>query len=589
MKRRLSVVGYSLQLTMRADRLGTWVSGLLTVVLAGVSAGTALSQRWLLNASGAGSGRGVLLAAALGVVAFVLNASINRVVSSLRLDLMDKAAQELTQEVLTITATLPGVEHLERADYLDRLVLLRRGAWSVAVSCWSILLTVANVASLALSVWLLASVHPAMILLAVLAVPPLLTGRKAERLLRDFRDSTGEAVRREAILHELCLDPDTATELRITGGGPELDRMANASWQEVSQAETSARRSGLLWRTAGWTCYAAGLTLALAVVLTVHSLSAGDIVLTISIAMQLRFQISVALDNLDSMGEVGRVTEHYLWLKDHAETRRRGSLTAPSGLGTGISVSGVSFRYPGSDTPVLRDLNLELRPGSTVGLVGVNGAGKTTLVKLLCGLYQPDKGMITVAGQPLAGLDPTSWLARCSGAFQDFVKFHLPVRETVGIGDLPRMRDEAAVAEALDRAGGSVMIATLPDGMDTQLGPLFGGVDLSHGQWQKLALARGAMRDHPLLLVLDEPTAALDPQAEHDLFEKFAALARNGSDTITLLVSHRFSTVHMADHIIVLGDGELLEQGTHAALMAANGPYATLYATQANAYHPNST
>ncbi|NUP77923.1 MAG: ABC transporter ATP-binding protein [Nonomuraea sp.] len=586
MKRRLSVVGHSLRLTMRADPLATWVSGLLTVVLAGIAAATALSQRWLLDASGAGSTRAVLAAAALGVVAFVLNAAIGRVVNNLRNDLMDKAAQELNQEVLTVTATIPGVEHLERADYLNRLVLLRRGARSVAVSCWSILLTVANVASLALSVWLLASIHPAMTLLAVLAVPPLLTGRKAERLLRDFRDSTGQAVRREAILHELCLDPDTATELRITGSGPELGRMADASWQEVSRAENAARRSGLLWLTAGWTCYAAGLTLALAVVLAVHSLDAGDIVLTISIATQLRGQISVALDNLGSMGEVGRVTEHYLWLKDHAETRRRGTLPAPAGLGAGISMNGVSFRYPGSDTPVLRDLDLRLRPGSTVGLVGVNGAGKTTLVKLLCGLYQPDQGTITVAGRPLADLDPASWSARCSGAFQDFVKFHLPVGEAVGIGDLPRMRDAAAVAEALDRAGATTMISTLPDGTDTRLGPLFGGVDLSHGQWQKLALARGSMRDQPLLLVLDEPTAALDPQAEHDLFEKFAALARNGSDAITLLVSHRFSTVHMADHIIVLGDGELLEQGSHAELMAAGGRYATLYTTQANAYHP---
>jgi ATP-binding cassette subfamily B protein len=259
-------------------------------------------------------------------------------------------------------------------------------------------------------------------------------------------------------------------------------------------------------------------------------------------------------------------------------------MPAPSRLDAGISLNGVSFRYPGSDTPVLRDLDLHLRPGSTVGLVGVNGAGKTTLVKLLCGLYQPDQGAITVDGRPLADLDPASWSARCSGAFQDFVKFHLPVREAVGIGDLPRAREEAPVTEALGRAGATAMIAALPDGIDTRLGPLFGGVDLSHGQWQKLALARGAMRDAPLLLVLDEPTAALDPQAEHDLFERFAALARNASGTITLLVSHRFSTVHMADHIVVLGDGELLEQGTHADLMAAGGPYATLYTRQADAY-----
>jgi ATP-binding cassette subfamily B protein len=171
--------------------------------------------------------------------------------------------------------------------------------------------------------------------------------------------------------------------------------------------------------------------------------------------------------------------------------------------------------------------------------------------------------------------------------FQDFAKFELTVRETVGVGDLDRLPHRPAVAAALDRGGAVETVYALPDGAETQLGRAFGGVELSQGQWQRLALARGLMREQPLLLVLDEPSAALDPQAEHDLFERFvavsrAAAARNGA--VTLLVSHRFSTVRMADHIVVIGDGTVIEEGGHAELMARDGQYAALYRLQAEGY-----
>jgi ATP-binding cassette subfamily B protein len=230
---------------------------------------------------------------------------------------------------------------------------------------------------------------------------------------------------------------------------------------------------------------------------------------------------------------------------------------------------------------------MTLPAGSVVALVGENGAGKTTLVKLLAKMYEPTAGAIFVDETPLARIAAEEWRARLAGAFQDFFRFELRARHTVGLGDVPRLDDESAVVAAIDRAGAGDVVARLSSGLDTQLGPTWpGGVDVSFGQWQKLALARGFMRDDPLLLVLDEPTAALDAETEHALFERYAAAARQGdqSGRITVLVSHRFSTVRMADLIVVLDGARLVEMGTHDELMAKRGRYAELYGIQAAAY-----
>jgi ATP-binding cassette subfamily B protein len=238
-----------------------------------------------------------------------------------------------------------------------------------------------------------------------------------------------------------------------------------------------------------------------------------------------------------------------------------------------------------------------------VAIVGENGAGKTTLVKLLCRFYQPTRGRILIDAEELGRMPVEAWRARLAGAFQDFFRFELHAQQTVGVGDVPRLDDRPAALTAVGRAGADDVVARFPAGLDTQLGPTWpGGVEVSFGQWQKLALARGFMRDRPLLLVLDEPTAALDAETEHALFERYAAAAaRTGARTaaraaagggddiradgrITLLVSHRFSTVRMADLIVVLDGARVVEVGAHDALVARGGQYAELYAIQAAAY-----
>jgi ATP-binding cassette subfamily B protein len=229
-----------------------------------------------------------------------------------------------------------------------------------------------------------------------------------------------------------------------------------------------------------------------------------------------------------------------------------------------------------------------------VAIVGENGAGKSTLVKLLCRLYQPTGGRILVDGLELARMPVDAWRSRLAGAFQDFFRFEFRARHTIGIGDLSKLDDDTSVRTAVDRAGADDVVARLISGLETQLGPTWpGGVEVSFGQWQKLALARGFMRDRPLVLVLDEPTAALDAETEHALFERFAAAARGGRSNgdaerddgrITILVSHRFSTVRMADLIVVLDGARVAEVGAHEDLVSKGGKYAELYGIQASAY-----
>jgi ATP-binding cassette subfamily B protein len=257
-------------------------------------------------------------------------------------------------------------------------------------------------------------------------------------------------------------------------------------------------------------------------------------------------------------------------------------------LQSGIQLDSIEFSYPESDRRVLSDVSLTLRAGSTVALVGENGAGKSTLVNLLARMYDPDGGRILVDGTDLRALDVREWRQQITAGFQDFVKFEFLAREAVGLGDIDRINDRKQIRAALDRADAGALVDNLPQGMDTQLGTRFaGGHELSGGQWQRIALARAFMRPEPLLLLLDEPTAALDPEAEQALFDRFAAAARTSSAEtggITVLVSHRFSTVRMADLIVVLERGRIVEVGGHEQLIAANGRYAELFEMQARAY-----
>lgn len=249
-----------------------------------------------------------------------------------------------------------------------------------------------------------------------------------------------------------------------------------------------------------------------------------------------------------------------------------------------IAFQDVHFSYPGGTREAVSGIDLSLNPGEVIALVGENGSGKTTLIKLLCRLYDPDSGNITINGIDLRSLDPVAWRKEISVIFQDYVHYYLTAGENIWVGDVSREQDPATIAKAANRSGADAVIQRLPDGYQTNLGHWFsGGQELSEGEWQKVALARAFYRDSNIV-VLDEPTSSLDPLAEADLFRNFRDLLEGRS---AILISHRFSTVQMADRIYVLDKGRIIEEGSHADLLRLNGRYAHLFRTQAEHYQVN--
>jgi len=292
------------------------------------------------------------------------------------------------------------------------------------------------------------------------------------------------------------------------------------------------------------------------------------------------------------LGAIGSIYEHNLYMSNlfrFLETgAKRGSsaaLALPAAEASeerGIRFDHVTFCYDGKDTPALEDVSLFIPAGQSVALVGENGAGKTTFVKLLARLYEPTSGRILLDGRDLAAWDEDALRGRLGVVFQDFAQYQLPVSENVGVGSVGHLTDEARLGRAIERGGAREVIDALPAKGQTQLGRWFkDGTELSGGQWQKVALARAFMREEADILVLDEPTAALDAKAEHAVFQRFRELAEGRT---TIVISHRFPTVRMADRILVLEQGKVVEEGTHASLVADAGRYAKMFELQAEGY-----
>jgi ATP-binding cassette subfamily B protein len=503
----------------------------------------------------------------------------------------DRVTIALEAHVARLQASIPTLAHQERPEFLDRLSVLRDQVFVLDHMYMSVFSTAGFVLRVAVTVALLASISPLLLLLAVFALPTVLTSSWRPAAERRAMQQGAQADRRARHLFTIATNAAPGKEVRVTGIGARLAAERRQSWERWYRPIARARWGSAVWHSLAWAIFGSAFVGAIAyVAYGLHS-SAANVMLVLAAGSRLSSYIGA------TVGEIGFLRGIWIdgarrlaWLEDYATSLRADSdVPVPDRLVEGIRLERVDFAYPGTDRLVLQDVDLTLPAGAVVAVVGENGAGKTTLVKLLCKLYEPTGGHITIDGADLGHMPADEWRARLAGAYQDFFRFEFQARHSVGVGDVPHLDDPVAVAAAVERGGAEDVVRKLPAGLDTQLGPTWPeGVEVSFGQWQKLALARGFMRQEPLLLVLDEPTAALDAETEHSLFERFAAGARGDAGPaggrVTILVSHRFSTVRMADLIVVLDGAQVVEVGSHEELMARRGQYSDLYTIQASAY-----
>jgi ATP-binding cassette subfamily B protein len=566
-----------------------------TLLVLGSVAGTCYPLGYRLLADGALDGNEGELIAGVAVVAVLLGLAwvLTGIGATEAMALSDRIAVYRTGRMIELISGVPTLEHLERPDYLAQVERLNAGRRQLASAPRQILSNVSSAARIIALLVLLGSVSPWLLLLPVTAAPPMIADRLAKKITKGAEDAMAADRRLAGLIFDLSANASAAGELRSYGLAPRLKSLHASLTGSLDRRTAREARKVLAVQSAGWLLYAAGLMGAIAFVVIRASdgaISLGTVLMTVSLIRRSRAQLASAASGSAGMIATLATADRLLWLEDHhaAAVAAAGTGQAPARLSSGITLRDLTFRYPGTERLVLSSLDLTLPAGATVAVVGENGSGKTTLVKLLLGMYQPTSGTIEVDGVPLNSISHESWRQRCTAAFQDFARFSLPAVESVGVADLPELASEPLAQAALDRAGAAELAGQLPSGLSTYVGgPYTGGHNLSGGQWQKLALGRAMRVPDPLLVVLDEPTASLDAHAEQALFDRYtevAAASAATSGTITLLVSHRFATVRMADLIIYLEAGHATEAGAHDELLARSGRYAELFTLQASGY-----
>ncbi|MEV4350034.1 ABC transporter ATP-binding protein [Actinoplanes sp. NPDC049596] len=511
-----------------------------------------------------------------------------------RLDLNEKMGHYFDVQVATMSGELVTVEHLDDPRLQDHMQALRERMGVLGWAYNSLINSAYAVIGAVTTLTIAAAVDPRLLLLVVVAVPATLAVRAAIRWEKRAEESGAAAGRQSIKLGDICASPVGSGEVRIFGARQFMLGLIGAAtirWRRP-YTEAAVKRS---WMA---TVFTGGYLMASVALLAwmVHDalagrVSAGQIAAAFAVVGQLRDSVSSFQWGSQMFARTLRTVSRYRTLVTHSEAAQGavGVGAVPDLLSDGISLERVTYRYPGSEQAALIDVSLRFPAGSVTAIVGDNGAGKSTLVGLLTGMRSPIAGHVRIDGVDLTKLSMAEWRLRASGAFQDHVRFELLAGEAIGIGDLSGavITDDEALRAALDEASSADLMTVLPRGPATQLGESWpDGIGLSGGQWQRIALARALRRPSPALLVLDEPTAALDAAAEHALFGRYANAARKtvGQGGVTIVVTHRFSTVAMADNIVVLVDGKVIEQGTHQQLMAVKGHYAELYALQAGGY-----
>ena len=495
--------------------------------------------------------------------------------------------QRVNMLILEKALTL-DLAHFEDSEFYDKLTRARREASSRPLSLVSrtfklvqdalSLITYGGLL-LQFSVW-------AVVVLVVAAVPAFIAEtRFAGEAFRLFRWRAPET-REQNYLETLIAREDYAKEVQLYQLGPMLLERYRSIFNRLygEDRDLTLRRGvwgyllGLLSTAAFYVAYAWIVMEAIA-----GRISLGDMTMYLIVFRQGQTTFSTALSSIGGMYEDNLFLSNLYEFLEQDIPKPRGWATKGPVPGDGIRFLNVSFKYQGSLQPALTNVSLHLKPGKKLAIVGENGSGKTTLIKLLTRLYTPNEGSILLDGLDLQEWDINVLHQRIGVIFQNFVRYQFTVGENIGVGDVEQLEDEVRWQTAAEKGMAKPFIDQMPEGFQTQLGRWFkGGQELSGGEWQKIALSRAFMRTKADILVLDEPTAAMDAEAEVRIFEHFRALTQN---QMALLISHRFSTVRMADTIVVLVAGELVEQGTHEELLKAGGRYARLFSLQAAGYH----
>ncbi|MFD3683795.1 ABC transporter ATP-binding protein [Nocardiopsis sp. NPDC058631] len=506
-----------------------------------------------------------------------------------RLRLQEEIQNEVERQFVDLVGTTPTLEVHERSSRSDKAAVVRGARGEIGPGFDRLMWLAGAALALITSAVLMASVVPVLAVLPLFAIPAVLATQVADKKRGRAVERATPRTRLAGHLFTLATTAAPGRETRLFGLAGELRRRHREEWDSAGQDIARTDQLTRVPVALAWLLFV--LAYATAVVLMVRAGLAGDaslglIVAAVAVSSQITGQVQSLLNLSFWTLESLRATRAFLDVVEDGTAERTAVVPAtpvavPARLDGSIKVEGLGFQYWNRDQPALSDIDIELPAGAVVALVGENGAGKSTFVKMLSGLYRPDKGRILVDGTDLAQFAPEAWRARITAAFQDPVHIEMSLQDTIGLGRLKHRDDPERILKALRTAGGDKLLASLPEGLHTRLGrKSWDGKGLSGGQWQTVANARAAMRQAPLLRILDEPTASLDARAEEWLFQQYADLSRQEGG-VTVLVTHRFTTARAADLIVVLDGGRLVETGTHDTLSQADGLYAELFRLQA--------